>query len=119
MLWESSIEDAIEPGTLKVLCGTWNVNDGRPSPDSLHDWLGGPKRADDADLAVIGLQEIEVGPLSVARAAAIDLVSKSELQVIAAAVERDEHFAHALKRSAVQGTVAFLQILIQALDLQG
>lgn len=88
MLWESCVADAVEHGALKILCGTWNVNSGRPPQESLHIWLGGPERAEDADLAVIGLQEIEAGPWSMARAAAMDLVSKSELQVLAGSEDR-------------------------------
>ncbi|XP_051121330.1 type II inositol polyphosphate 5-phosphatase 15-like isoform X2 [Andrographis paniculata] len=44
---------------LKILAGTWNVAQGRATPDSLISWLG--SAAADVDLIVVGLQEVEMG----------------------------------------------------------
>lgn len=44
---------------LKILAGTWNVGQGRASPDSLISWLC--SAAADIDIVVVGLQEVEMG----------------------------------------------------------
>ncbi|KAL8489617.1 hypothetical protein ACS0TY_025507 [Phlomoides rotata] len=44
---------------VKILAGTWNVGQGRATPDSLVSWLGSV--AADIAIIVIGLQEVEMG----------------------------------------------------------
>ncbi|KAL8532975.1 hypothetical protein ACS0TY_009293 [Phlomoides rotata] len=44
---------------VKILAGTWNVGQGRATPDSLVSWLGSV--AADIDIIVVGLQEVEMG----------------------------------------------------------
>ncbi|KAL3833948.1 hypothetical protein ACJIZ3_008684 [Penstemon smallii] len=44
---------------MKILAGTWNVGQGRATPDSLISWLG--SAAADIDIIVVGLQEVEMG----------------------------------------------------------
>ncbi|OIT38443.1 PREDICTED: type II inositol polyphosphate 5-phosphatase 15 isoform X2 [Nicotiana attenuata] len=53
---------------LKILAGTWNVGQGRASPDSLISWLG--SAAADVGIIVVGLQEVDMGAGFLAMAAA-------------------------------------------------
>ncbi|XP_073130284.1 type II inositol polyphosphate 5-phosphatase 15 [Henckelia pumila] len=53
---------------LKILAGTWNVAQGRATPDSLISWLG--SAATDIDIIVVGLQEVEMGAGFLAMSAA-------------------------------------------------
>ncbi|XP_057845710.2 type II inositol polyphosphate 5-phosphatase 15 isoform X1 [Cryptomeria japonica] len=57
---------------IKILAGTWNVNQERPTYDSLISWLASP--ASEASIVVIGLQEMEMGPGFLAMAAAKETV---------------------------------------------
>ncbi|KAL8166219.1 hypothetical protein V2J09_007718 [Rumex salicifolius] len=57
---------------LKILAGTWNVAEGRASSDSLISWLG--SAASDADMVVVGLQEVEMGAGVLAMSAARESV---------------------------------------------
>ncbi|XP_057853266.2 type II inositol polyphosphate 5-phosphatase 15 isoform X1 [Cryptomeria japonica] len=57
---------------IKILAGTWNVSQGRASFDSLRCWLASP--ASEANIVVIGLQEIEMGAGVLAIAAAKETV---------------------------------------------
>lgn len=57
---------------LKILAGTWNVAEGRASQDSLISWLG--CAASDADVVVVGLQELEMGAGALAMSAAKETV---------------------------------------------
>ncbi|KAL6343270.1 hypothetical protein AAG906_022186 [Vitis piasezkii] len=43
----------------KILVGTWNVGQGRASPEGLKSWLG--SQATDVGIVVVGLQEVEMG----------------------------------------------------------
>ncbi|XP_060186708.1 type II inositol polyphosphate 5-phosphatase 15 isoform X2 [Lycium barbarum] len=53
---------------LKILAGTWNVAQGRASPDSLISWLG--SAAADIGIVVVGLQEVDMGAGFLAMSAA-------------------------------------------------
>lgn len=57
---------------LKILAGTWNVGQGRASPDSLISWLG--SAAADIDIIVVGLQEVDMGAGFLAMSAAKETV---------------------------------------------
>ncbi|MCD7469454.1 hypothetical protein HAX54_008505 [Datura stramonium] len=52
----------------KILAGTWNVGQGRASPDSLIAWLG--SAAADVGIVVVGLQEVDMGAGFLAMSAA-------------------------------------------------
>ena len=65
----------VSRANLEMLCLTWNVNEQRPDGSPLFNWiadLGGR-----ASIAVVALQEIEMGGGSVAIAAAKDVLNKS------------------------------------------
>lgn len=53
---------------VKILAGTWNVGQERATHDSLISWLG--SAATDADIVVVGLQEVEMGAGFLAMSAA-------------------------------------------------
>ncbi|KZV37306.1 hypothetical protein F511_16455 [Dorcoceras hygrometricum] len=53
---------------LKILAGTWNVAQGRATPDSLISWLG--SAVTDIGIVVVGLQEVEMGAGFLAMSAA-------------------------------------------------
>ncbi|KAJ1269257.1 hypothetical protein BS78_07G197100 [Paspalum vaginatum] len=57
---------------LKILVGTWNVAQGKASPEALRSWLGGAFY--DVGLVVVGLQEVEMGAGVLAMAAAKESV---------------------------------------------
>ncbi|KAH9309596.1 hypothetical protein KI387_037507, partial [Taxus chinensis] len=57
---------------IRILAGTWNVSQGRASFDSLRRWLAFP--ASEANIVVVGLQEIEMGAGVLAIAAAKETV---------------------------------------------
>ncbi|MED6123837.1 hypothetical protein PIB30_053209 [Stylosanthes scabra] len=57
---------------LKILCGTWNVGQGKASQDSLTSWLGSV--ASDVGIVVVGLQEVEMGAGFLAMSAAKETV---------------------------------------------
>lgn len=59
-----------------MMCLTWNVNEQRPDPESkLFKWVSHATVR--ASIAVVALQEIEMGGSSVAMAAAKDVLNKS------------------------------------------
>ena len=58
-----------------MLCLTWNVNEQRPEGSPLFNWIA--DRSARASIAVVALQEIEMGSSSVAIAAAKDVLNKS------------------------------------------
>ena len=60
---------------LEMLCLTWNVNEQRPDGSPLFKWIADLSAR--ASVAVIALQEIEMGGGSVAVAAAKDILNKS------------------------------------------
>lgn len=57
----------------KILIGTWNVGQGRASPEGLKAWLG--SAATDVGIVVVGLQEVEMGAGFLAMSAAKETVS--------------------------------------------
>ncbi|XP_030472272.2 type II inositol polyphosphate 5-phosphatase 15-like [Syzygium oleosum] len=57
---------------IKILAGTWNVGQERASRDSLISWLG--FAASDANIVVVGLQEVEMGAGFLAVSAARETV---------------------------------------------
>ncbi|KAI3411704.1 IPPc domain-containing protein [Psidium guajava] len=57
---------------MKILAGTWNVGQERASRDSLISWLG--SAASDANIVVVGLQEVEMGAGFLAVSAAKETV---------------------------------------------
>lgn len=62
-------------GNLEMLCLTWNVNEQRPEGSPLFNWIA--DLSGKASIAVVALQEIEMGSSSVAIAAAKDVLNKS------------------------------------------
>eukprot|EP00210_Caulerpa_lentillifera_P003703 g3536.t1 len=62
----SCLKEVVVAHEFKVLCGTWNVNQSRPSRDSLRSWLCNHNQHLEADIIVLGLQEVE-GAGSVAK----------------------------------------------------
>ena len=58
-----------------MLCLTWNVNEQRPDGSPLFNWIADLSAK--ASVAVIALQEIEMGGGSVAVAVAKDILNKS------------------------------------------
>lgn len=62
----SCLKEVVEAHGFKVLCGTWNVNQSRPSLNSLKNWLCKQNQQKEADIIVLGLQEVE-GAGSVAK----------------------------------------------------
>eukprot|EP00775_Hariotina_reticulata_P006490 gene6490-6717_t len=61
--WQQDRASCLQVEQLQVLAGTWNVNETKPSRSGLQTWLG--DRAASAQLIMIGLQEVEMGTLSV------------------------------------------------------
>ncbi|KAF8038425.1 hypothetical protein BT93_B1078 [Corymbia citriodora subsp. variegata] len=57
---------------IKILAGTWNVGQEKASENSLISWLG--TVASDADIVVVGLQEVEMGAGFLAVSAAKETV---------------------------------------------
>ncbi|KAE8697679.1 Type II inositol 1,4,5-trisphosphate 5-phosphatase 14 [Hibiscus syriacus] len=57
---------------IRMLVGTWNVGQGRASPESLMSWLGSV--ASDVGIVVVGLQEVEMGAGFLAMSAAKETV---------------------------------------------
>lgn len=57
---------------LKILTGTWNVGQGRASPESLMSWLG--SMVSEVGIVVVGLQEVEMGAGFLAMSAAKETV---------------------------------------------
>ncbi|KAK1356385.1 type I inositol polyphosphate 5-phosphatase 12 [Heracleum sosnowskyi] len=56
----------------KILVGTWNVSQGKPSKDALTAWLGAASK--DVGIVVVGLQEVEMGAGFLAMSAAKETV---------------------------------------------
>ncbi|GLC43102.1 hypothetical protein PLESTM_001431000 [Pleodorina starrii] len=77
LAWRNGLLPSLRPHKLTVLAATWNVNETRPAPASLHRWL---QPAAAADIVSIALQEVEMGTSSVAWDAAVTLLSKSMLE---------------------------------------
>lgn len=103
--WRDGIRSSLRPHRIRLLTGSWNVNETRPRFQALRDWLGrhaAPKQdplaagaaggrgaagagagaaagAHDrgADLVCVALQEVEVGTTSVAWDAAISVVNRN------------------------------------------
>ncbi|CAK9161808.1 unnamed protein product [Ilex paraguariensis] len=57
---------------VKILIGTWNVGQGKPSQDALMSWLG--SAVSDVAIIVVGLQEVEMGAGFLAVSAAKETV---------------------------------------------
>ncbi|GIL46869.1 hypothetical protein Vafri_3741 [Volvox africanus] len=77
LAWRDGLLPSLRPHKLTVLAATWNVNETRPSSQSLSKWLEPAARA---DIVSISLQEVEMGTSSVAWDAAVTLLSKSMLE---------------------------------------
>ncbi|GAB2265470.1 hypothetical protein Dimus_000523 [Dionaea muscipula] len=58
--------------SFKILVGTWNVGQGKASPESLKSWLG--STVSDVGILVVGLQEVEMGAGFLAMSAAKETV---------------------------------------------
>ncbi|CAI0541031.1 unnamed protein product [Linum tenue] len=56
----------------RVLIGTWNVGQGRPSQEAMMSWLG--STAGDVGIVVVGLQEVDMGAGFLAMSAAKETV---------------------------------------------
>ncbi|KAL4426187.1 hypothetical protein ABPG77_007469 [Micractinium sp. CCAP 211/92] len=73
--WDEEARGTYRRESLRLLCVTWNVGESKPEPGSpFFRWVH--EAAFDAQLAVVGLQEIEMGSSSVALAAAKDAFSQ-------------------------------------------
>lgn len=62
---------------VRILVGTWNVGQGRPSNESLTAWLG--SAVSDVGVVVVGLQEVEMGAGFLAMSAAKETVNINAL----------------------------------------
>ncbi|KAM0065072.1 putative inositol-polyphosphate 5-phosphatase transcription factor WD40-like family [Helianthus debilis subsp. tardiflorus] len=58
--------------TVRIMVGTWNVGQGKPSPEALISWLG--SQSSDVDILVVGLQEVEMGAGFLAMSAAKETI---------------------------------------------
>ncbi|KAI3743061.1 hypothetical protein L1987_60763 [Smallanthus sonchifolius] len=58
--------------TVKIMVGTWNVGQGKPSHEALISWVG--SQATDVDILVVGLQEVEMGAGFLAMSAAKETI---------------------------------------------
>ncbi|GAB2294214.1 hypothetical protein Dimus_028432 [Dionaea muscipula] len=58
--------------SFKILVGTWNVGQGKASPESLKSWLG--STVSDVGIVVVGLQEVDMGAGFLAMSAAKETV---------------------------------------------
>jgi phosphatidylinositol-bisphosphatase len=78
--WRRALQRCLRRRSVRVLVGTWNVAEAKPSRDSLRRWLGG--RSAGASIVAIALQEVEMGTGSVAAAAlfASGVVGRSRLE---------------------------------------
>eukprot|EP01025_Chloroclados_australasicus_P061797 TRINITY_DN811_c0_g1_i1.p1 TRINITY_DN811_c0_g1~~TRINITY_DN811_c0_g1_i1.p1 ORF type:complete len:1282 (-),score=153.48 TRINITY_DN811_c0_g1_i1:358-3852(-) len=77
--WLEASHGVVQNQQIQILCGSWNVNESRPSPSSIQQWLSMDKLKK-VDLVVVGLQEVEMGTGSVAAAAAKERVYKQWLE---------------------------------------
>ncbi|KAI8465810.1 MAG: Endonuclease/exonuclease/phosphatase [Monoraphidium minutum] len=75
---ESAGPGCLEARPLRVLAGTWNVNERRPGRAALVEWLGA--RSEVAQLVVVGLQEVEMGTGSVAMDRIYEQLARSRLE---------------------------------------
>ena len=73
--FETEAAALVSHKNLEMLCLTWNVNEQRPDGSPLFKWI--TDLSAKASVAVIALQEIEMGGGSVAVAAAKDILNKS------------------------------------------
>lgn len=73
--FENEAPALVSRKNLEMLCLTWNVNEQRPEGSPLFKWIA--DLSANASVAVIALQEIEMGGGSVAIAAAKDVLNKS------------------------------------------
>eukprot|EP00798_Chlamydomonas_sp_ICE-L_P027604 gene27604-7241_t len=65
LMWQEALRKCVQRKQLRIVSGTWNTNESRPSKKpGLEAWLG--QRSKDADLVMVGLQEVEMGTSSVA-----------------------------------------------------
>ena len=73
--YEEGESALVSQANLEMLCLTWNVNEQRPEGSPLFNWIA--DLSGKASIAVVALQEIEMGSSSVAIAAAKDVLNKS------------------------------------------
>lgn len=73
--YEEGAAALVSQANLEMLCLTWNVNEQRPEGSPLFSWIA--DLSGKASIAVVALQEIEMGSSSVAIAAAKDVLNKS------------------------------------------
>eukprot|EP00878_Enallax_costatus_P018559 GHUV01019542.1.p1 GENE.GHUV01019542.1~~GHUV01019542.1.p1 ORF type:complete len:869 (+),score=293.46 GHUV01019542.1:298-2904(+) len=76
--WQEDLKRCLQEQQLKVLAGTWNVNETKPSRAGLQMWLG--QQAKQAHVVMIGLQEVEMGTGSVALDVVYQNLAKSKLE---------------------------------------
>ena len=78
--WRAALPSALQRRSIRVLVGTWNVAEGKPSRASLRLWLG--RRSAGASVVAVALQEVEMGTGSVAAAAlfASGVVGRARLE---------------------------------------
>jgi hypothetical protein len=62
----AQVRGTLQQQKLKVLCGTWNVNEQRPADRSLREWLT-DRGAKEAQVVCVALQEMEMGTGSVVK----------------------------------------------------
>ncbi|XP_076951588.1 type I inositol polyphosphate 5-phosphatase 13-like [Bidens hawaiensis] len=68
----SKRDDMYNVETVRLMVGTWNVGQGKPSPEALISWVG--SQASDIDIMVVGLQEVEMGAGFLAMSAAKETI---------------------------------------------
>ena len=76
----------VRRANLEMLCLTWNVNEQRPEGSPLFNWIA--DLSGKASIAVLALQEIEMGSSSVAIAAAKDVLNKSAQVCLSSLLQR-------------------------------
>ncbi|WIA12339.1 hypothetical protein OEZ85_012390 [Tetradesmus obliquus] len=83
--WQQDLVECLKEQQLTVLVGTWNVNETKPSRPGLQQWLA--ERAISAQLVMIGLQEVEMGTMSVGKDAITQYLAKSKAESATAAAQ--------------------------------
>ncbi|KAF6261315.1 hypothetical protein COO60DRAFT_1636898 [Scenedesmus sp. NREL 46B-D3] len=83
--WQQDLARCMKEQQLPVLVGTWNVNEMKPSRAGLQMWLA--ERAQFAQLVMIGLQEVEMGTMSVGKDAITQYLAKPKAESTTAAAQ--------------------------------
>jgi len=76
--WLALCRSALREQHVRLLAGTWNVNESRPPRECLDKWIGAHCGA--ADIVLVGLQEVEMGTGSVATDLVANFINKGALE---------------------------------------